>query len=98
MKLPFDLKDVKPGAFAYLTKRKLVDDSGVEKGEIFLWKKIDREESQYTMKCPYCGTEQDGEVLLVKRPYRVKCASCEGSITLPKLKDLVKKVPSEVAQ
>ncbi len=91
MKLPFDLKDVRPGSFTYLTKRKLEDDAGVEKGEIFLWKEHGEEESQYCIKCPYCGAEQNGRVLLVKRPYRVKCAGCDRSITLPKLKDLAKK-------
>ncbi len=85
MKLPFDLKDIKPGSFAYLTKRKLINKEGEESGEIILWKKKEEEESQYVMKCPFCGVEQDGSVLLVKRPYRLRCSSCDRSITLPKI-------------
>jgi hypothetical protein len=91
MKLPFDLKDIKPGQFAYLTKRKLVNKEKEETGEIFVWKEKEKEESQYVMKCPFCGVEQDGSVLLVKRPYRLRCSSCESSITLPKLQKEAKK-------
>ncbi len=91
MKLPFDLKDIKPGSFAYMTKRKLTNKEGEEKGEVFLWKKKDEEESQYLLKCPYCEAEQDGSILLVKRPYRLRCSHCDRSITLPKLKDEGKK-------
>jgi hypothetical protein len=91
LKLPFDLKEIKPGSFAYLTKRKLVNEEGVESGEIFLWKRKNEEESQYIMRCPFCQVEQEGSILLVRRPYRVRCSSCERSITLPRLKDEVKK-------
>ncbi|MEE9564166.1 MAG: hypothetical protein V3V63_00460 [Candidatus Hydrothermarchaeaceae archaeon] len=91
MKLPFDLKDIKPGQFAYLTKRKLVNKEKEETGEIFVWKEKEKEESQYVMKCPFCGVEQEGSVLLVKRPYRLRCSSCERSITLPKLQKEAKK-------
>lgn len=91
MKLPFDLKDIKPGQFAYLTKRKLVNKEEEETGEIFVWKEKEKEESQYVMKCPFCGVEQEGSVLLVKRPYRLRCSSCERSITLPKLQKEAKK-------
>lgn len=131
LKLPFEIKDVKPGEFLYLTKRKLEDKDGNEKGEILLWKrsgiivcpecgeksytskvakkkkcpeckaklkmdeveyvKKEGEESEYVMKCPYCEKEQGGEILLVKRPYRVKCDKCGRTTTLPKLKDTVKK-------
>ncbi len=91
MKLPFDLKDITPGSFAYLAKRKLANKEGEEKGELFLWKKKDEEESQYMLKCPFCGAEEQGSVLLVKRPYRVKCSHCDRSITLPKLQDEAKK-------
>jgi len=91
MKLPFDLKDIKPGSFSYLTKRKLENKEGEESGEIFLWKEKEKEESQYVMKCPHCGVEQEGSVVLVKRPYRLRCSSCERSITLPKLQKEAKK-------
>ncbi|MEE8167363.1 MAG: hypothetical protein V3T58_00635 [Candidatus Hydrothermarchaeales archaeon] len=91
MKLPFDLKDVKPGSFAYLTKRKLKNKAGKETGEILLWKKKDQEESQYLLKCPFCEAEGEGSALFVKRPYRVKCSHCGRSISLPKLTAQAKK-------
>jgi transposase-like protein len=91
MKLPFDLKDIKPGQFAYLTKRKLVNKEKVETGEIIMWKEKGQEESQYVMKCPFCGDEHEGSVVLVKRPYRLRCAKCDRSITLPKLQKEAKK-------
>ncbi len=91
MKLPFDLKDIKPGQFAYLTKRKLVNKEKEETGEILLWKEKGQEESQYVMKCPHCSVEQEGSVLLVKRPYRLRCSDCSRSITLPKLQKEAKK-------
>jgi|Deesub1362A_J573_1020465.scaffolds.fasta_scaffold00109_12 ribosomal protein S27E len=85
MELPFNLKDIKPGTFSYLTRRKLENKEGEETGEIFLWKKIDEEESSYIMRCPFCEEEQQGRVLLKKRPYRVKCSSCGRTVNLPKL-------------
>ncbi len=91
MKLPFELKDIKPGQFAYLTKRKLVNKEKEETGEIIVWKDKGEEESRYVMKCPYCGDEHEGSVLLVKRPYRLRCANCDRSITLPKLQKEAKK-------
>lgn len=91
LKLPFDVKEITPGSFAYLTKRKLANKEGAEKGEIFLWKKKDDVESQYIMKCPFCEAEQQGSILLERRPYRVKCSGCDRTITLPKLQDEAKK-------
>jgi len=91
MKLPFDLKEVKPGEFAYLTKRKLKDRQGEEKGEIIVWKRKEREESEFVLKCPHCQEENTGEVVLDRRPYRVRCPSCNRSITLTKLLNQAKK-------
>jgi ribosomal protein S27E len=91
MELPFDLKDIKPGTFSYLTKRKLKNKEGKETGEIFLWRRVDEEESNYVMKCPFCAQEQQGSILLNRRPYRVKCSACGRTINLPKLVDKAKK-------
>ncbi len=85
MKLPFDPKDIKPGTFSYFTKRKLKNREGEEKGEIILWKKSGEDVCHYIMRCPYCEGEQEGDVVLKRRPYRVKCSLCKKSITLPKL-------------
>jgi ribosomal protein S27E len=86
MKLPFDPKKIKPGSFSYLTKRRLKNKEGEEKGEIFLWKKVDEEESNYLMRCPFCGEEREGKVLLLKRPFKVECPACGKSINLPRLR------------
>ncbi|MEE8401478.1 MAG: hypothetical protein V3R86_04940 [Candidatus Hydrothermarchaeaceae archaeon] len=91
MKLPFELKDIKPGSFAYLTRRKIKNKEGEETGEIFMWKEKGKEESQYVMKCPYCSVEQEGRIVLLKRPYRLRCSKCNRSITLPKLQKEAKK-------
>jgi hypothetical protein len=91
IKLPFDLKEIKPGAFAYLTKRKLTNKAGDESGEIILWKRKEAEESEYVLRCPFCMIEQEGRVILQRRPYRVRCSSCDRSITLPKLQNQAKK-------
>ncbi|MBI5253361.1 MAG: hypothetical protein HY930_03060 [Euryarchaeota archaeon] len=45
MKLPFDLKDIKPGEFSYLTRRKLKNAEDRETGEIFFWKR--KRETQF---------------------------------------------------
>ena len=95
MKLPFDLKEIKPGAFAYLTKRKLTNKDGDESGEIILWKRKGEEESEYVLRCPFCMVEQEGRVTLRRRPYRVRCSSCNKSITLPKLQNQAKKERSQ---
>lgn len=86
MKLPFELKDIKPGSFSYITKRKLESS-----GEIFLWKERGSEESHYVMRCPFCKKEQSGSVVLIRRPYRVRCSDCGRSIALPKIVDQAKK-------
>jgi ribosomal protein S27E len=85
IKPPFDLKDIKPGTFAYLTRRKLENREGEERGEIFLWRKVEEKESNYIMRCPFCEREQQGRVLLERRPYRVKCSFCGRTINLPKI-------------
>lgn len=95
MKLPFELKDIKPGEFSYLTRRKLKNAEDEDTGEVFIWKRKSEEESRYLLKCPLCGEEQEGSALFVKRPYRVKCSKCEKSIALPKLVDLAKKERKE---
>jgi len=90
MKLPFDLKDIKPGEFSYLTKRKLENDGGEETGEIFIWQKSGEEEYNYILHCPYCGVEGGGSVVFTRRPYRVRCQKCEKSILIKRLKDEAK--------
>lgn len=86
-KLPFHIKSIKPGEFAYLTKRKLKNKEGAEKGEIILWKRQGRKEGEFVLRCPFCDEESTGKVVLERRPYRVRCPNCNRSITLPKLAD-----------
>lgn len=91
MRLPFDLKDIKKGDFSYLTRRKLKNSNDEETGEIILWKWKAKEASEFVLRCPFCQTEQQGEITLIKRPYRMRCSSCNRSITLPKLLNQAKK-------
>jgi hypothetical protein len=87
IKPPFDLKEIKPGEFAYFTKRKLTNKEGEETGSIFVWKRKDDEIHSFAMQCPYCLKEGKGNVELKRRPYRIRCPKCNRSISLKKLKD-----------
>ncbi len=82
MELPaeINIKD-----FAYITRRRLRDEQGEPKGEVFLWRRKGEEEFNYRLKCPYCGTEEESTVILKRRPYRLKCSNCERSILIEKL-------------
>lgn len=91
MKLPFNLKDIKPGEFSYLTKRKLENSSGEETGEIFIWRRGGEEDYNYIMQCPFCREEQEGSTKFERRPYRIRCSKCNKSITISKLKDEAKR-------
>ena len=91
LKLPFDLKDVKPGEFSYLTKRILENKDGEETGELFIWRKTGDEEYNYIMQCPFCEGEQEGVTVFTRRPYRIRCSLCNKSILIKKLKDEAKK-------
>ncbi|MFQ5887524.1 MAG: hypothetical protein ACE5HY_02375 [Candidatus Hydrothermarchaeales archaeon] len=91
IKLPFDLKDVKPGEFSYLTKRLLENKEGEETGELFIWRKSGEEEYNYVMLCPYCAEEQKGATIFTRRPYRIRCSKCDKSIVIKRLKDEAKK-------
>lgn len=91
LKLPFDLKDVKPGEFSYLTKRILTNREGEETGKLFIWKKTGEDEYNYVMICPYCAGEQKGATVFTRRPYRIKCSKCDKSVVIPKLKNAGKK-------
>ncbi len=91
MKLPFDLKNIKPGEFAYLTKRKLENKQKEAEGEIIVWRKQGNEESEFVVKCPFCLEESSGKTVFTKRPYRIRCPVCNRSISLSKLTKSAKK-------
>lgn len=87
LKPPFDFRDVKPGEFAYFTKRNLQNKEKEDTGMIYVWKRKDDTEHQFKLGCPYCQEESDGTIDLKRRPYRLRCPHCNRSITLKKLKD-----------
>ena len=91
LKLPFNLKDVKPGEFSYLTKRVMTNKEGEETGELFIWRKTGNEEYNYLLLCPFCMEEQEGVTIFTRRPYRLRCSECNKSILIKKLKDEGKK-------
>lgn len=87
IKPPFDLKEIKPGEFAYFTKRMLRNKEGTETGSIFVWKRKTEGVHSFAMQCPHCLKEGKGTVDLKKRPYRIRCPQCNRSIPLKKLKN-----------
>ncbi len=87
VKLPFNLKDIKPGEFSYITKRKLENKKGDVAGEIVVWKRPTEEEHSFAMECPECKKESVGKTMLERRPYRVQCPNCNKSIALKRLKN-----------
>ena len=88
IKPPFDLKEIKPGEFSYFSRRTLPNKQGEETGGIIVWKRPGDSEHSFAMECPFCLKEGKGTVELIKRPYRVRCPSCNRSIALKKLKNI----------
>ncbi|MCW3129483.1 hypothetical protein CW713_07935 [Methanophagales archaeon] len=83
MKLPFEIKDIRD--FSYITSRKLKNDKGEKRGEVFIWRRRGEEEFNCKLKCPYCEEEQEFSVVFNRRPYRVRCSNCGKSILVEKL-------------
>ena len=83
MKLPEGITDIKE--LAYITSRKLPNDEGEKTGTVEMWRKKGEEEFGYKLTCPYCATEQESRVEFKRRPYRVRCSTCNKSITIEKL-------------
>jgi ribosomal protein S27E len=83
MKLPDEIKNLSD--LAYLTRRKLENENGEQTGAVVTWRTKGAEEFNYLLQCPYCGVEQQSQVLFKKRPYRVQCSNCGKSILIEKL-------------
>jgi transcription elongation factor Elf1 len=83
MKLPEGIKDF--NELAYITSRKLENGNGEKTGTVMMWRKKGEEEFGYELTCPYCATEQASSVVFTKRPYRVRCSTCNKSIMIEKL-------------
>lgn len=75
----------------YMTNRKLKNDEDEEKGWIKMFS-YDNVNFTYEMKCPYCGTEQEGETEMENRPYYIKCQECGENNLIRKLKGQGSKV------
>jgi ribosomal protein S27E len=60
----------------YATHRALENEKKEPKGELKMFS-YDLKKFYYIMRCPYCNTEQEGEVFFEKRPYRVSCKKCQ---------------------
>ncbi len=85
------MEDIDYDKIEYATNRKLPDDDGEMTGWIKMFS-YDNENFKYTMKCPYCGEEQEGEKEMPNRPYYIKCSECETSSLIRKLKGSGNKV------
>lgn len=75
----------------YVTNRKLPNDEGEKKGWIKMYS-YDDVNFHYEMKCPYCGTEQEGKKKMENRPYYIKCKECGENNLIRKLKGQGSKV------
>jgi len=83
MKLPEEIKDLKN--LAYLTRRKLENENGEQRGAVVMWRQKGEEEFNYMLKCPHCEVEQQSRIIFEKRPYRLQCRNCGKSILIEKL-------------
>jgi|GEM_PF-592981 len=79
VKLPEGIKDL-----AYITSRKLKSANGEEAGAVVIWRNKGEDEFHYTLKCPYCGAEEESSTVFKRRPYRVRCSNCGTSILTDK--------------
>ncbi len=68
----------------YVTNRKLKNKEKELTGEIKMFS-YDGLNFYYKMKCPFCGTEQEGEKQFKRRPYYVECKNCGKKILIEKL-------------
>lgn len=82
VKLPEGIKDIKD--IAYITSRKLKNANGEKTGAVVMWRNKGEDEFRYTLKCPYCGAEEESSTMLKRRPYRVRCSNCGMSILTDK--------------
>jgi predicted nucleic acid-binding Zn ribbon protein len=75
----------------YATNRKLPNDDGELTGHIKMYS-YDDVNFTYTMTCPHCGTEQEGEKEMPNRPYYIKCEECGENNLVRKMKGQGSKV------
>lgn len=85
------MQDIDYDRVEYVTNRKLKNDEGEKTGWIKAFS-YDNVHFNYEMKCPYCGTEQEGEKEMENRPYYIKCQECGASNLVRKLKGQDSKV------
>ncbi|RZN37220.1 MAG: hypothetical protein EFT35_06355 [Methanophagales archaeon ANME-1-THS] len=83
MKLPDAIKNLND--LAYLTRRKLENENGEQRGAVVMWRTKGAEEFNYLLQCPFCGVEEQSQAFFKKRPYRVQCSNCGKSILIEKL-------------
>jgi len=82
VKLPEGIKDIKD--LAYITSRKLKSANGEETGAVVIWRNKGEDEFHYTLKCPYCGAEEESNTAFKRMPNRVRCSNCGKSILMGK--------------
>lgn len=75
----------------YATNRKLPNEAGELTGHIKMYS-YDDVQFHYTLTCPHCGEEQEGEKEMPNRPYYIKCKHCEENNLIRKMKGSGSKV------
>lgn len=69
----------------YVTNRKLPNDDGELTGHIKMYS-YDNVDFHYTLNCPHCGEETEGEKTMENRPYYIKCSECGENNLVRKMK------------
>lgn len=69
----------------YVTNRRLPNDDGELTGHIKMYS-YDELNFHYTLECPYCGAETQGEREMENRPYYIRCSECEENNLIRKMK------------
>lgn len=78
------------GKYRYITKRRLKNEDGEEKGKILVTVKKNSDQANVKYTCPQC--ENEGQKTKEwKRPFSIRCENCGHRITVPRIKSQMKK-------
>lgn len=75
----------------YFTNRALENENGEKCGKIIMWRIKGDTEFHVSLKCPFCGKEQEYKQAFEKKPYRPACQGCGKMFIISKIKPEKKK-------
>ena len=79
-----DFSNIDYNRVQYVTNRKLKNKEKEETGSIMMFS-YDRKTFYFKMKCPFCGSNQEGEEHFTRKPYYVLCKTCGKKSRIEKL-------------